>query len=277
MWEPFQNFQCWPRWDSFSQARHVQLTILTFANIILNVLCSSMPPCYHSDWCLSSIFPRMCKNTSENSSVLYGQFIFLLFESVSAYKHCFKLPLSIALLCPGRACFFKIQLRFLLWSAKHSERSRYFWLQSTHDRCRVRRHDHQNSFCSQHLLGLYALLVCTSIQSLNPLELLPVLWFWLLLFLGSPHLMQRDIWVVCGPSVVNCLPRRNCLNLVTTKTKFSAFRSMFEKFGSARVNFFDTYINVRPSCERTPSSVVTVAFFSQTLWLYIWVSTSFIL
>ena len=101
-------------------------------------------------------------------------------------------------LCPGRVCLFQVQFWFLLGLPDHSERIRCYWLRSTLDCCRICLR--QNSFCSKHLHGVYALLVCTSIQSRNPLDLLPILWFQLMLSQES-YLVQRGIQVVCGPSV----------------------------------------------------------------------------
>ena len=102
-------------------------------------------------------------------------------------------------LCPGRVCLFQVQFHFLLVSPSHSEPIRCYWLRSTLDRCGIPLR--QNPFKSKHLHGVSALLVCTSTHNRSTWKLLHILWAWLMLSSGSPCLVQRDIWMVCSPSV----------------------------------------------------------------------------
>ena len=127
------------------------------------------------------------------SATLCRSNLFLLLNIVS---NC---PFWFVSLCPGRVCLFQVQFLFLLGSPNHSRRSRCYWLRNTLNRCQIRLR--QNPFCSKHMHGVSAPLVCTLIHSRSPLELLPILWFSLMLSSGSLRLVQRDIWVICGPSV----------------------------------------------------------------------------
>ena len=95
------------------------------------------------------------------------QILFPPLNVVSLCRFCF---LS---LCPGRVYLPQVHFWFLLGSPYHSERSRCYWLRITLDHCRIRQH--QNSFCSNRLIEVSALLVCTSTQMWSPLQLLPIL------------------------------------------------------------------------------------------------------
>ena len=122
--------------------------------------------------------------------------VWILFSLMNIVSNCGFWFVS---LCPGRVCLFQVQFWFLFGSPNYSGRSRCYWLRSTLDRCPICLR--QNPFCSKQLHGVSALLACTSNLSQNLIELLPILWSSLMLSSGSPRLVQRDIWVVCGQSV----------------------------------------------------------------------------
>ena len=73
-------------------------------------------------------------------------------------------------LCLGKVCLFQVQIWFLFGLPNRSERSRCYWLRSTHNCCRIRLR--QNPFCMGYLLSWSVLP-----HNRSPLELLPIFWF----------------------------------------------------------------------------------------------------